>query len=979
MKIVPYRVRFEVDLDSATGKYRYSKPTSDMLEAEFDERRQAYKIKTHDRGDNAEPGPYYQVAFRIEDPSPYSYADLELRLDSTVYRNNDGQIKNDLYCAPKLRNTPNNLWYQQSRYEFDKKEQQWRIVGDTKKSSLSVDCITTSGVFKPIVIRNGKVLDNIDLPWIYVLPSSVTLQDYQNMLSDLINLHDSIIRKDDATVGIGKLIAVETDTERMRKEFAVTEKLGKAIKEIIESPSELQGKEYTRMPIRKIHHYDSRVMREYIRHGMSGKVLGISYYEDHDTYENRIIKFMLKKIQAVNRFIQKKAEVDDSDKAIQEELGKRLKVIEKKPEVFTPSTITFDFCYNAPPLNYPFSVEVTDCGVQMPWKSHAPFSAGKTKFIKLSLRAKSNEEVLFYLTKLDELFSGKSKNHFKVSCSVVGAQIEKHEKTDVRVLTIENITSINGQKFEKSKPTISEGKYRNELQKLCKKNGIFSMNTSCNLGVISQEKQSSIQISSDERKKMEEEIRAKLARKSKNVKAYNKLWEQTASLAKLLNEQATWFADVSDLLELTEIRPTAKFRMNKNYQIVYQCLTEMMADHAVLSSEFDINAFGVIKTECVYEYWVFYRLLYQLQTIGFCIDETSRKDLISHCRDFAQGKASKVSGFSINALRTLYDDKGEASDIHIEVGYEKSFEGKDAAGKRLLRKPDYYLCITKDASKHWYFMDAKYKCFSKDGQGKVSYLQEIYDVALSKYMADMTQIFNTSDEFRCISQEICGSYIIMADVDDLPSELSDNNRLFGGPESILKSQIIDQKNKQLPNELVDSREINNHPFPVHRYGAICLTPSHVDELQSLLELIFEYIETEKKDDHIYLEHCWSCKNPKYVRREEKEISPGNKKYYFTCPVCSAFRVDNHCAVCGKAIIKHTTRNYHLLDCSVANPQWAFLCPNCGAGVNGLRQMNEDEIDKIAKESLVAFEPPRPTDEELERQIPPPERNRWWQT
>lgn len=235
----------------------------------------------------------------------------------------------------------------------------------------------------------------------------------------------------------------------------------------------------------------------------------------------------------------------------------------------------------------------------------------------------------------------------------------------------------------------------------------------------------------------------------------------------------------------------------------------------------------------------------------------------------------------------------------------------------------------------------------------------------------------------------------MADVDDLPSELSVNNRLFGGPESILKDQTISQKNELVTNELIDSRGV----FPAHRYGAICLTPSHTDELQSLLELIFEYIEPEKADDHVYLEHCWSCKNPNYVHREKKETKRStekypSRKYYFTCPVCSAFRVDNHCVVCGDAIIKHTTGNYHLLDRSVANPQWAFLCPNCGAGVNGLRQMDEGEIDKIAKESLQesnkkqkrlssiastydnCIEPPQFTAEELESQMPP-DQNRWW--
>lgn len=975
MIITPYRVLFEVDEDSDTGRYRFSKPTSEMEKVDLSSDGQAYVVTTHDRGDHEGPGPYYQIAFRIEDPSPYSYDDLELRLDSAIFRNKNGEINNDLVCNVDKRKTPDNLWYQQSRYEYDKRTGRWRIVSDSKKKALVVDCITTSGVFRPVVLHKGKILSNISFPWVYVLPSSVSLQNYQDMLSDLINLHDSLIRNNSSTVGVGTITAIESDTIRIRRELELTNELESTIRSIIAMPSELQGKQYLRMPIRKIHHYDSRVIREFIRHGSAGKALGVSYFENHDTYENRIIKHILKRIQSMY-LLQKRRGItipDNLEIAVQNEYLKRTAIKKATKKSFHGVDKTFSFRYR-PPIEgkVPLSISVNGNCVNMP--RHAPFSSSGRHYIKMSLKAQSKAELMFYLSALDQTISLQTQNEFTISCTVLETRkTNTSGGNTIYELVIGDISSINGITFIKDTVDLTDYQYESDLRALCERNAYINCTGNFRFFIVP-EKEISVGIAREEELHMKAEIRSDLVRQRENALAFDSLLEATSRLTNLLND--SWFSNISDLQELTNVRPSAKFQMNKYYKKAYQLITEMMADHSILSSDFDINAFGVIKTELVFEYWVFYRLLYQLQSIGFRLD--NQETLTDHYRSFIQGNVTgtRPSGYVVIAKRKL-----NSAEICIEIGYERTFQGLDDQGNVLQRTPDYYLCVKTNSGNHWYFIDAKYKCFSRDQKYKVNYLQEIYDVSLSKYIADMGQIFDTSNAQLGSAKDIRGSYIVMADVDDLPSELSETNRLFGGDESILDSKSIKQWDKRVDPQLID---ISSEHLPCHRYGAIHLTPEHIDELQSLLELIFEYLETDKDDDHSNLHFCWKCGNSNPAIRETKETSTSTNetkyyKYYVTCPHCSAFRSDNHCRSCGKAIIKHTKGNFHKRDESVTSPQWAFICPDCGSPVNGFTEIDENELEEISNPnstraehysmSWTYQEPPPLTDEELARMAP----------
>ena len=974
MKIVPYRVLFEVDLDSATGKYRYSKPTNDMLPVDMSTDGTAYctlgahyEISTHDRGSRNSPGPYYQIAFRIEDPAPYDINEISLRLDPSLFRDADEEIDNDLYCDPNTRCDPmRNLWYQRSRYEKDSNGN-WRIISENKKRSLTVDSITTAGVFRILPFRYGRVITDVVSPWIYVLPSCFSKDDYIAMLNDLINIHERLVTNQRSTVGIGKKTYIERETSKIKDEIESTKQLESAIKCIMASPAEQQGKRYKRMPIMKISHFDAHVVQNYISSGMKGKVLGIEYFEDHDTYENRLIKYILKRI--AQRRKQKYIPSIDPNTDIEKEAAAELKRITDMrmvtQEGIKQSARTFYFTGHPPKEGY-HKLLVHISGNIVEFKDHAPFQEGDKNYIRAKYIAHSRREMIFYLNHLTTFCNSIGewpRPQFNICCSFVSNK-KPYTTTwnnTVYDLSFSYLLSINGDDFDQNRLDISEQEYQRLLIPIIQNNG-FSIDENRSFFLYPEETNRIIKQDSKERELMLRDITASLSRKVNNEKARRELYEVEERLIELLN--APWFNGISDYHGPLEVKPTPKFRKNMYYAIIYKLISEKMQAHPLLAGNFDVNAFGVISTQLVYEYWVLYKILYQLQTLGFSLANTD--ELTNDFRKFIQGKqlqrksekkqtSTKYSGYVVNAYR----DNG-SHPIKLRIGYDENFITTKIPGiDRLQRRPDFSLCIESMEGRHWYFLDAKYKSFSIEDKTKVNYEQEVYDVSIEKYILDIGKIFQAEDDFK--NDQIRGSYIVMANVLESAPNLSENNRLFGGPKSILTSDKIQKNNDEITTDLID---LGSKSTPAHRYGAIVLSPAHDSELLSLFQLIFEYLETNKSDIHENLSYCWCCNTKTPVIRERKETNRSTEeqkyyKYYITCNECKSFRVDNHCISCGKAIIKHTSGNFHKWDDSVQNSQWAFLCPDCGSPVNGfsefdLESLTAEETDRNIQDEEEVF-------------------------
>ena len=745
-------VRFSEDADpiSQTEKFKYGVPTSDLypIEPSADG---TYICHTHDRGDSCVSGPFYQVAFRITDPSPYTLEELSLCI---FLRNDAMEITNDLFCASEDKaDIQKNLWYQRTKYI--KRKGHWEYY-----RKEPIDSITTSGIFQIAVRRNGTILTDIDIPWIYILPSAISKEDYIEMLSDLFALHERIITNTNSTIGIGEKNQSKFVNECLEEEVDAIKELENAILSIQSVQSEQLGKRYSRVALNKAKRYDAKVIKDYLQHGVSGKALSVTYVEDHDTYENRVIKYFLKQIES--------------------------RLCTEKP-------------ISAPvELNY-------EEEVQKQYK----------EIMNISSRSRSSKKY--------------------VSAEETGM------RTDLMA------------KFQKEQ-LIQQIKYE--------------------------------------------------------------YYTARKELVSLLSDP--WFSGISEINYLDEIKQTPKFLSNAYYSRIYDIIVKMAQDHPHLILSFDYNSFGVYSTEHVYECWVFYKLLYHIQSLGFTINETDT--LIDHFRNFISSSTSpNLKHYHVTASRGIGDKQ-----MILEIGNEHSFSAT-VDGGRVERTPDYYLKISHRNVTHWFFFDAKYKCFTSDPQtapDRVDYCQEIYDVAVAKYLYTMSQIFQYNPQEYGSNNKICGAYIIGANFDDANIPLSQNGRLFGGTESLFQKSIHKKPG------LVDGIGIDNkNGFPAHRYGAIQLTPGNDKELRTLFLLIFEYLDSNMRDHSPQLSVCWNC-GAAIHEKDEKKTEKGYAKYYSTCPACHAFRADTHCSKCGFAIIKHTYGNYHQRD-SLANNRWAFICPWCG--------------------------------------------------
>ena len=749
MKITPYQLIFRVPKPAKSEvQTSYGIPDIDTkIPVEILDGN--YVIHTHDRRGSCSPGDFYQVVFEITDPYPFEKNELRLTIDSSAFRSSMFPVSNDLYY-----NKDYDLWYQRSRYTYNPATGKWRLEAENKKSKQTVDSITASGVFKINVLHNGNLLNgsDYDIPWIYVLPSSVSQKNYLHMISDLLELNDRLVRKDQSTVGIGNVSYVVEETSRLTDEIINTEKLIKAIKGVMHLPSELQGKRYVRTDINKVRHFDARVMQDYFRYGMSGTVSDIDYYENHDTYENRVIKYVLRRLSS--RLEAEEPMEKLSDEEIKKEITRRLK-----------------------------------------------------------------------------------------------------ERTGImRSIGISPTDSVR------------------------------------------------------------EEIEREVHQKEGYALAANELLKTRKELIYLLKDE--WFTGIRDLPALNEIRLTPKFERNNYYSTIYEIFTERYLDKPYINASFDVNTFGVRPTQQIYEYWVFYKLLSSLIKIGFVLEDKDK--ITDHFSHFT--RSQQLKPVILNLIRK--DDKRE---VHLEFGYNITFRAEKVLNQEgpLVRTPDYYIRIFSNNRSHWYFLDAKYKDFrgKADSQG-IWYVDELFDVAVSKYIKDLGLIFEFNTEYKSTSKDIRGSYIIMANIDEGKKELNENDRLFTVNEAIREK--LDQECDVIDLPLYYKVGIDKKPR--HKYGAIKLVPDDDQELTTLYQLIFEYLETNNNKEHPNFNWCWRCSS-NVVEKESLNTLGTNPKYYTTCPDCGDFRVITNCSKSnGKhLIVKHETGNYH----KSGSTDWDFFCPECG--------------------------------------------------
>ncbi len=289
MEIIALRVRMGIVKNEL--QFQFAKAVNDTFEM-VEETEDAIIIHTHDHADQdigidpaLQLAPYYQVAFRLKDISPYQQQELKLYIDHTMYRNGrDRLLEYD---------DSNDIWYEQTYYKKEIKKKSSKWVACFTEENPGVDSITTAGVFRINIKDFSGNLIQTSKP-VYVLPSEMTFVGYQRMLRDLIDINTDFVSRNSSTVGIGSTKSIEEID--LSYKIDVLNRTIKSLSNIMKLTSVAQKKDYSVQSVHKIRRFDAKVLRHVMKHGMQGKLPAISYVEDHDIYENRIVKYFSERI-----------------------------------------------------------------------------------------------------------------------------------------------------------------------------------------------------------------------------------------------------------------------------------------------------------------------------------------------------------------------------------------------------------------------------------------------------------------------------------------------------------------------------------------------------------------------------------------------------------------------------------------------------------------------------------------------------------
>lgn len=931
-----------------------------------------WEIKTHDRGeDTGKPSfAYFQIAFRLEGTEKEK-GEHKVSINSPLGNQSKEDSENNLWY-----DSENDLWYQ--RTMFDKK-------GKPKKDSkYGVDSITTAGVFEVNVIEKSTE-KHVITKQIQVMPSSIAKAEYQMMLDQLIEIHERFITES-SSVGVGKMAAQGSIFKSNGEwNYALWEEMKPLLLAISIMPSDLLKKEYTRISKEKLRRFDSHVLRSYIQREGAGRLDGVTYAANYDSYENRIIKTFLLKLSQ-RKYI-KTGEIIDIEQQLFKDLSKeyinidinsmlaevptignmqdssslksfelpvkhnikeygsgsqRAPVIQvnydwKKGQYIVNTNNTDEKSF----LHYPFYHEGVHCGIIL-----------ETLYADVALRF-----VEFMSDLFNVLGDGRIPDDGKVIIKGIGefhpVNVDDYDIKESYLLKLTGFESaetswqMNSRKGSIQIPeSITLDKYFTKIREIKSKNQKDYITINARMDVMD--------FTASRRTRYE-----KINMSNSQLIKQHTVRSEMKSMV-----HNTWFKNIQQLprIELP-IKATPKFSFNKYYRSIYEILQKYIELHPLLTSDFDTNAFGVKETWQIYEYWVFSELLNRFMNLGFKMvsgEKSVRDSLVSFFESSGQPE-----GFQI-LLEKRYKIKDEEKSIEILFGYN-SFIGDQTDRLKGDRHytPDYFFRIKAKDSYHWYFMDAKYNVYKKGSTESTSknLFQEIYDVSVYKYIHRMTEekFLKTMTEQKAekdpatwnvkLDNYVAGAYIIVANIiegktDDL---IADEDRLYGGTVS-LASQYSPSTKKITTKERSGDKKLfypsvddGERGLPRHRYGAIQFRPGYEDELTALLEMVFEYKETEKegllsqfgqtKTRPENLNLCWDStfdhKNIPMPRIDMRQTKGGKFKFVVTCQ-CGAQRYENHC-LCGHGIIKHNFNNYHYrkLTGKKFGDKWNYVCPVCG--------------------------------------------------
>lgn len=309
---------------------------------------------------------------------------------------------------------------------------------------------------------------------------------------------------------------------------------------------------------------------------------------------------------------------------------------------------------------------------------------------------------------------------------------------------------------------------------------------------------------------------------------------------------------------------------------------------------FHVDEFAINNLNDIYELWVYYKILHRLLEMNW--NPSNKQDIYKFLSSYFYNK-NNLDGVSIEL------EKGSYSLSLINNGKVNVKNG--------FKKPDFQFIIKRkgteeiDVTKKIY-LDAKNRNYIAQGMpnGMDEWEKDIKDIAIEKYYfmdtidlndsADLSFIVHSDTEFKSFSQPIFNYTNI----------------------------------KSLNNS---SGQNNVRDIEPHSVGSVGLTPSNITQLNTFIRMIMEYHFTD------YFT-CWNCGESENITVKQLLTRKKNVKYHIKCESCKDFWVKTHCDNYGHTLIKHSI-NYHE-ERKRDNP-WMVECPECSAF--STTEVNENPI------------------------------------
>lgn len=329
--------------------------------------------------------------------------------------------------------------------------------------------------------------------------------------------------------------------------------------------------------------------------------------------------------------------------------------------------------------------------------------------------------------------------------------------------------------------------------------------------------------------------------------------------------------------------PTQIFASDPKYMTVWNRLTSLNEELDYMQSYEEPlkNYIQLAKTQDIYENWCYFKMIHFLVTEqGWRID--SPEELAKQI----DNSLIERRGTQYKIKCTLKHSNSNESEITLNVYYEHKLNTNKLSDAPL--KPDYHFEFEIKGRKHNIYADAKYKNYLEmETPYNSEFTSNIRDVAINNYI----------NRFATTENQANASFIIHPDINSIYT-------FFGG----------------LLSELEKEKYQSFEP-PEHKFGAFVLLPSQNLYLKVFFKMIMEY--------HLGLyRYCWNCGETDNIQQRKISLKSNRYKYHFHCGNCGDFWVKTHCGESsGKhKLIKHMT-NYHF-ERKENKGNWYVQCPEC---------------------------------------------------